>query len=298
MPPSSRPVDMSGRVVVVTGATSGIGREVARGVARAGATTVVVGRGEGRAARAAEEIGRETGNPHVRSVRVDDLAVQAQVRALAEGLLAGFPAIHVLVNNAGAYFHRREVTPDGLERTFALNVLAPYVLSTLLLPRLRASAPARIVNVSSAAHQGARVDFADLQSSARYSGFSVYGSSKLELIWLTREFARRLSGTGVTVNAVHPGFVRSGFARNNGGAVAAGVRVASLFARSIRRGADTPFYLATAPEVDSVTGAYFSDRTQRPGSAESNDMAKARQLMDACARFSGVAAVSGGSATA
>jgi len=285
---------LSGKVAVVTGATSGIGRETALGLARLGATTVVVGRGEGRAATAAAEISRASGNPHVEWLRVDDLAVRQDARALAAALLDRYTNLHVLVNNAGGYFRRREVTADGLERTFALNVLAPYLLTTLLAPRLVASAPSRVVNVSSHAHQGARVDFTDLQSVEHFSGFRVYGASKLELLWLTREFARRLQGSGVTVNAVHPGFVRSGFGLNNGGGVAFGMRIAMrLFARSAERGADTPIYVASAPELAAATGGYYADRKLNPGTPESQDMTKARQMFEACAALSEIPPLGG-----
>src|SRR5208283_1992839 len=281
--------NLSGRVAVITGATSGIGREVALGLARQGATTVVVGRGADRASRVAGEIASASGNPRVESLRVDDLARLVETTELATKLLERYPAIHILVNNAGAYFRRREVNPDGVERTFALNVLSPYTLTTLLVPRLTAGAPARVVNVASAAHRGARVDLADLQSSRQFSGFSVYGASKLELMWLTREFARRLNGTGVTVNAVHPGFVRSGFALNNGGGTAVGMRIlAGLFGRSVVRGADTPIFVASAPELASVTGGYYADRKALPGSADSRDPVRAKQLFEECARLSGV----------
>ncbi len=285
---------MAGQVAVVTGATSGIGKEVALGLARQGATTVVVGRGADRASRVASELASTSGNPRVEAVRIDDLAVMADTRELAASLLDRYPAIHILVNNAGGYFRRREVTSDGLERTFALNVLSPYILSTLLAPRLIASRPARVVNVSSAAHRGARVDFTDLQSSRRYSGFSVYGASKLELLWLTREFARRLDGKGVTVNAVHPGFVRSGFALNNGGGTALGMRILGrLFGRSVVRGADTPVFAASAPELASVTGGYYADRKSSPGSPDSHDPEKARKLFEECARLSGLPPLAG-----
>jgi len=288
------PKNLVGRVAVITGATSGIGREIALGLARQGATTVVVGRGVDRASRVASELSGTSGNPSVESVRVDDLAVMADTRQLAGALLDRYPAIHILVNNAGAYFRRREVTSDGLERTFALNVLSPYLLTTLLAPRLISSAPARVVNVSSAAHRGARVDFADLQSSRRFSGFSVYGTSKLELMWLTREFARRLNGKGVTMNAVHPGFVRSGFALNNGGGTAFGMRILGrLFGRSVVRGADTPIFAASAPELASVTGEYYANRTPHPGSSDSRDPARARQLFEECARLSGLPPLAG-----
>lgn len=280
---------MAGRVAVVTGATSGIGREVAAGLARYGATTVVVGRGADRASRTAAEIARTTANPHVESLRVDDLAVLADVRELAASVLDRYSAVHVLVNNAGAFFRRRETTPDGFERTFALNVLAPYVLTSLLSPRLVASAPARVVNVASDAERSGRADFEDLQSARRYRGFRAYGTSKLELVWLTREFSRRFAGTGVTVNAVHPGYVNSGFGLNNGGGTAVAMRIlGKLFARSVVRGADTVIYAASAPELSGVTGAFFADRKPRPGTAESQDLAKASRLFDICGRLSGV----------
>ncbi|HYB77643.1 MAG TPA: SDR family oxidoreductase [Thermoplasmata archaeon] len=280
---------LAGRVAVVTGATSGIGRQVALELARMAATTVVVGRGEGRASRAAADIASMTGNPQVESLRVDDLAVISDNRELAASILDRFPAVHILVNNAGGYFRRRELTADGLERTFALNVLSPYLLTTLLAPRMVSSAPARIVNVSSEAHRGGRVDFTDLQSSRKYAGFTVYGNSKLELMWLTREFARRLGGKGVTVNAVHPGYVRSGFGLNNGGSTAFFMRIlARLFARSVVRGADTVTYCASAPELASVTGDYYFDRKPIPGTDDSRDLAKARRLFDECTRLSGL----------
>jgi len=274
---------LANRVAVVTGATSGIGREVALRLAHLGATTVVVGRGPDRAARAAAEIVATTGNPHVESLPVDDLALMSSTRQLAAALENRYPAIHVLVNNAGAYFRRREVTTEGRERTFALNVLSPYVLTSLLARRLIASAPARVVNVASAAHRGARVDFSDLQSSQRYRGFAVYGRSKLELIWLTREFARRFSGTGVTVNAVHPGFVRSGFGLNNGGGTAFALKIlAGLFGRTVARGAETPVFVVAAPELSAQTGGYYSNSKLVPGGSESRDLTKAHQFFETC----------------
>lgn len=273
----------AGRVAVVTGATSGIGREIARRLATDGYAVVVVGRGDARAAAAASEIARESANARVEFVSVDDLARPVRVRALAAELLARYPSIHVLVNNAGGFFRRRELTLDGLERTFALNVLAPYLLTTLLADRLRASAPARVVNIASAAHRRQRVDFEDLQGARSYAGYRAYGRSKLELILLTREFARRFAGTGVTVNAVHPGYVASGFGLNNGGGTALTMRLlARLFARSIPRGAETPVYVAEAAALDGVTGEYFADRRITPGDRASRDLAAAGRLAGAC----------------
>ena len=283
----------AGRVAVVTGATSGIGQELARRLAEAGYRTVVVGRGAERAARVAAEIAGATGRSDVESVGVTDLAQLSEVRALASTLLARYPQVHVLVNNAGALFVRRDVTPDGLERTFALNVLAPFLLTSLLADRLRASAPARVVNVSSAAHYRRTVDLADLQSTRRYSGYRTYGESKLEILLLTREFARRWAGSGVTVNAVHPGFVASGFAQNNGGGIALATGVlARLFGRSVRRGAETPFWAATDPSLAGVSGEYFSNRHRSRGDSASRDLVVAGQLWDACAKIAGLGAES------
>ncbi len=274
----------TGRRAVVTGATSGIGHEVARRLAADGFDVVVVGRGSARVAAAAAGITRATGNPRVEAVEVNDLAAVGEVRGLAATLLARYPKIHVLVNNAGAYFRRREVTTDGLERTFALNVLAPFLLTSLLAERLKASAPARVVNVASAAHRRQRVRFDDLQSAEQFSGFSVYGRSKLELILLTREFARRFAGTGVTVNAVHPGFVHSGFALNNGGATRTAFRfLGALFGKSVARGADTPVFVAEDPSIATVTGEYFSGRRAHAGDPASRDPASAARLFDAVA---------------
>ncbi len=280
---------LSGKISVVTGATSGIGRVLAERLAELGATTVVVGRGDARAAEAASEIARATGNPHVESLGVSDLAVLAEANRVADELLRRYPSIHLLVNNAGGFFARREVTVDGFERTFALNVLAPFLLTTRLSDRMRSSAPARVVEVSSEAHRAHRVDFDNLQGEKEYRGYRQYGRSKLELLLLTREFARRLAGSGVTVNAVHPGFIRSGFGLNNGGGTAFGIRLAGLlFGRSLRHGADTPLLAATDPSMARETGQYISGRRIVRGSAPSNDMATARRLWGRCVELSGV----------
>jgi retinol dehydrogenase 14 len=278
----------SGRVAVITGAASGIGREIALGLAARGATTVVVARGTDRAAAAAREIATATGCDRVESIGVTDLALMSDVRRLASELLDRYPRIHIVVNNAGAYFHRREVTSEGIERTFALNVLAPFLLTSLLAQRLVESAPARVVNIASAAHRGYSLDLSDLQGSQRYAGYRAYGRSKLELILLTREFARRLRGSGVTVNAVHPGFIRSGFGQNNGGGTAFGIRLlARLFARSLAEGADTPLWVATDPTVPGTTGEYFANRRVGGASRRSYDMASARELFQICQKLTG-----------
>jgi len=279
---------MSGRTAVVTGATSGIGREIALGLARLGAKTVVIGRGGERSRGVATDIARDSGNADVDSIGVSDLALKSEMVRLTEECLRRYEKIHVLVNNAGAYFRRREVTSEGLERTFALNVLAPFVLTNRLTNRLRESAPSRVVQVSSAAHFGHSVEFDDLQQERRYRGFTAYGISKLELVMLTEEFARRLEGSGTTVNAVHPGFVHSGFGQNNGGGTALGIRIsAALFGLSPRRGAETPLFAATSPSLDQVTGQYFSRKKAVPASPQARDPEAARrlfQMVEAIAR--------------
>ncbi len=272
------------RVGVVTGATSGIGREVAAGLAARGWRTVVIGRGPGRADRAAGEIAAASGNPAVESIEVADLAVRAEVLRLAQTLRDRYPQIHLLVNNAGGVFARREETSDGLERTFALNVMAPYLLTESLAARLRESAPSRVVMVSSAAHRGARFLADDLQSRNAYSGFRTYGRSKLELLLLTRALAEQFGTTGVTVNAVHPGFVASGFAQNNRGGLAIAVRLTgAVFGRSPKSGAQPILRLATDPSLAATTGQYFSRDRPASGSVASRDRASANRLVAALA---------------
>ena len=277
----ARPLE--GKVAVVTGATSGIGREVAYRLALDGATTVVVGRGDARAEATARQLAAASGNPRVEWIGVSDLALLSEGRRVAHEVRERYPKVGVLVNNAGAYYGRRETTGDGLERTFALNVLAPFVLTTELERVLRAGAPSRVVQVASAAHRGYALDFSDLQSERAYRGFGAYGRSKLALLLLTRELARRWPANEVTVNAVHPGFVRSGFGRNNPGATALAIRVGSaIFGTSVRKGADTPVYVASDPSLAGISGAYFARRRTAPGSAASRDTGAAARLYQVC----------------
>ncbi len=274
---------MVGRVAVVTGATSGIGLEIARGLAVRGARVVIVGRGEERTRGVAADLARTTGNPAIEGLPVADLADRAECAALAATLLERLPALHVLVNNAGAFYARRETTREGIERTFALNVLAPLALTCTLLPKLEASRPARVVNVASSAHQGMHVDLSDVEGKLRYQGYQAYGRSKLELILLTRELARRLAGTGVSVNAVHPGFIRSGFGQNNGGGVAFMIRLASwIGGHNVVYGARTPLRVACDPALEVVSGQYFARETVAAGSEASQDGETGRQLLQLC----------------
>jgi len=279
---------MAGRVCVVTGATSGIGFVTARELARAGASVAVVGRNPRRTSDRVAQIIAETENPLVKGF-VADLFVQGEVRRLASEILAEYPQVHVLVNDAGAVMSKRVLSPEGIECTWALNVVTPFLLTHLLLPRLQPSAPSRVVNVASAAHRGVRLDFDNLQGEHRYSGYGAYGRSKLAVVLLTYEFARRLSGTGVTVNTLHPGFVATRFGQNNPGFFGAGIRVVEfLFAIRPERGARTSIFLASDPTVRDVTGKYFDRRRIVASSPESYNAAAGARLWDVLSLQTGI----------
>jgi NAD(P)-dependent dehydrogenase (short-subunit alcohol dehydrogenase family) len=273
---------MDGRVCLVTGASSGIGRETALALARMGATVVVHGRDPRRSAEAADAV-REASPRGEVDLLVADLSSQAEVRRLAAEVLDRHDALHVLVNNAGAIRTRREVTVDGLDQTFALNHLAYFLLTQLLLDRLQASAPARIVNVSSAAHARAELDFDDLQNERRY-GMGVYGQSKLANVLFTYELARRIDGSGVTANCLHPGVVGTRFGLGNTGpkgwAAWLANRVVRPVALSPAKGARTSIYLATTPDVEGVSGRYFARSKAIASSQASYDEESARRLWD------------------
>jgi NAD(P)-dependent dehydrogenase (short-subunit alcohol dehydrogenase family) len=279
---------MSGRVCLVTGATSGIGQATARALAGLGATVVVVGRNATRARAVAEEVSRATGNPAVESLVADFSSLQ-QVRALADEVIGRYPRLHVLINNAGAVYTKRQLTADGLEMTFAVDHLAPFLLTNLLLDRLTASAPARIVIVSSDAHRNARIDFDDLGGARRYSAFRAYGQAKLANILFTYELARRLQGRGVTVNCLHPGVVATGFGHNNRGLISVGLRVLAPFVKKPEQGAETVVYLASSPEVEGQSGLYFTNKRPAKTSAASYDQETARRLWDVSATLTGLA---------
>lgn len=275
-------------VYVVTGGSSGIGRAVAAGLCARPGTVVVVGRDSVRTASAVSAL-RDRGGPAGVESLVADLSRLAEVHRLADELLERFPQLDVLVNNAGAYFARREETEEGHERTWALNVLAPFLLIHRLAPRLGADAPARVVNVASAAHEGYHLDLEDLEGRHHYRGFRQYGRSKLALVLLSYEFAERLASARVTVNALHPGFVRTGFAQNNAGGIALGIRMAvRLFGIGPARGARTPLFLATSPEVASTTGAYFVRERAVRSSSPSYDRSTRARLWDECAKATGI----------
>jgi retinol dehydrogenase 14 len=220
-----------------------------------------------------------------------DMSAQAGVRRLAAQVLDTYPRLDVLVNNAGGFWAHRHVTADGLERTFALNHLAPFLLTSLLLDRLTASAPARIVTVSSGAHAQGRIDFEDLQGERNYSGQRAYSQSKLANVMFTYELARRLDGTGVTATVCHPGVVRTSFgAEDQATYFAVMTRVARLFMKTPAQGASTPVYLASSPEVEGVTGRYFVNRKHKTSSKASYDTTAAARLWQASADLAGMTA--------
>jgi len=263
---------VAGKRVVITGATNGIGLAAAVELARRGAQLTLVARSESRAADAVRRIQSARDGATV-DVLLADLASQVAIRGLARELLAKYPSIQVLINNAGAIYARRQLSPDGIELTWAVNHLAPFLLTTLLLDRLKASAPARIVTTSSGAHQRATIPFDDLNANRGMggSGFPRYGETKLANILFTIELAHRLEGTGVTANAYHPGFVASGFNRNNGLLMRIGMGITRPFARSAEKGAETLVWLVDSEDAGQFSGGYFFDlRPATPSAAAQN----------------------------
>jgi len=265
-----------GKRVILTGATGGIGLAAARQLAALGAELTIVGRSAERAEAARAAISRPVDS------LLADLSSQREVRRLADEILERYARLDVLINNAGAMFGSRRVSVDGIELTWAVNHLAPFLLTTLLLERLVASAPARIITTASAAHYRARIPFEDLQAErSRWGvGFRRYGETKLANVLFTRELARRLDGTGVTANCFHPGFVGTGFNHNNGLAMRLGMLVSRLAARSPEQGAETLVWLADSPAVSSTSGGYFMDRRERRPSHAARDPAAAHALWD------------------
>ena len=270
-------LNMQGKRILVTGGSDGIGKETARQLAVMGAAITITGRNPEKTAAAVAELQQATGSQEI-DYLLGDFAELAQVRELAAQYRARYDQLDVLVNNAGAVFLRRGVTRDGYERTLGVNHLAPFLLTGLLLDMLKANTPSRIVNVSSGAHRRGDMDFDDLQYETGYQAMEVYGRSKLANVLFTYELARRLVGSGVMVNALHPGLVRTNFAANNGWLVKL---IAPLVMRrgiSVEAGAATSVYLASSPDVAEVTGKYFEKSTEKKSSEISYDEAVQKQL--------------------
>jgi NAD(P)-dependent dehydrogenase (short-subunit alcohol dehydrogenase family) len=271
---------MHGKQVLITGATRGIGLAAAEALAARGANVAIVGRNATALRIAAARVTAAQRKAAAVDTLIADLASQAAVRKLAGEVLGRYPRLDVLINNAGAMYARRQMTEDGVELTWAVNHLAPFLLTTLLRERLQASAPARIVTTASAAHQGARIPFADLNAERSYRGFERYGQTKLANILFTRELARRLEGSGATATCFHPGLVATGFNRNNGLIMDLGMTILRPVSRSPQKGAETLVWLATLPQSALADGGYYFDKQQVMPSPEAQDMDTARRLWE------------------
>jgi NAD(P)-dependent dehydrogenase (short-subunit alcohol dehydrogenase family) len=278
------PVSLTGRVCVVTGASAGIGRAAATELARRGATVVLLVRSRERGSAARDRIAEATGSGDLHLV-LADLSSQAEVRRAAEEIGASFPAVHVLLNNAGVYTRRRQETVDGIELQWAVNHLAPFLLTHLLLPRLTAGRPSRVVNLSSNAHKAARLLLDDVEMKRRYRGVVQYANTKLANVLFTRELARRAAPAGVTANAMHPGVVATEL-------LLAGfppLRLISRFMRTPEQGAATAVYLAADPAAAAFTGEYFLDARPVALSPRATDDEAARRLWELSERMVGLA---------
>lgn len=282
----TQPASLRDKVCLITGPTLGIGRAATLAIAKLSPKLVLVVRDPVRGAELADEI-RAAGNPNV-ELLIGDLSKQADVRRIASEFLARHDRLHLLVNNAGAIFMQRQLSSDGLEMTFALNHLGYFLLTNLLRDVLVKSAPARIVNVASRAHVRGTIAFDDLQAERSFGGWSAYSQSKLANILFTRELSRRLQGTGVTCNCLHPGVVSTGFGKNDSGWMRWAVKIAAPFLRTPEQGAATTVFLAQSPAVEGVTGKYFSDCKEIEPSKEARDAEVAQRLWEVSEQLTGL----------
>jgi retinol dehydrogenase 14 len=283
---------MGERVCLITGATSGIGKATAMGLANMGASVVLVSRDRGKGEAVMTEIKEKSGNASV-DLLLADVSSQEEIRRLAEEFKEAYPRLDVLINNAGVFSSKRITTADGIEMTFAVNHLAYFLLTNLLLDVLKASAPSRIVNVSSGDHSNGTIDFDDLQGEKGYKGPKAYSQSKLANVLFTYELARRLEGTGVTANCLHPGGrmpVRTNFGSGVSGVFGLMVRALRPLMISPEQGAETSIYLASSPEVEGVSGKYFVKKTEARSSDESYDEKIARRLWQVSAELTNLPA--------
>jgi NAD(P)-dependent dehydrogenase (short-subunit alcohol dehydrogenase family) len=279
---------MTDKTLLITGGTGGIGKAAAIALASLGARVGITGRDRTRAEEAAAAIARESGNPAV-DVFVADMSSQAEVRRLADEVLSIYPQLHVLLNNVGGFWAHRHVTVDGHEHTFALNHLAPFLLTNLLVDRLKASSPARVVTVSSGAQSMGRIDFEDLMGEQKYSGQRAYNQSKLANVMFTFELAKRLEGAGVTATVMHPGMTNTAFsAEDPARAFAPLVAVLRPFMKSPEQGASTAVYLAGSPEAEDATGLYFAKGKATKSNESAYDAATTARLWDVSADLVGL----------
>lgn len=275
---------IAGKTCLITGANSGIGKVTARVIAEMGANVTIACRSRERGEPALEEIKKQSGNPSV-ELMICDFSSQSQIRRLAQEFKSKHSRLDILVNNAGLMMNKRVLTEDGFETTFAVNHLGYFLLTNLLLDLIKQSAPARIVNVASLAHKGGWINFDDLQSEREFRTMPVYRQSKLANILFTYELARRLEGTGVTVNCLHPGIIGTNIARHFPWFIRAALK---LFFIGVEKGAETSIYLATSPEVENITGKYFDNKVEARTSRESYDEETARRLWEVSEELTGL----------
>ena len=281
------PLDsMNSKIVLLTGATSGIGRETALGLAAKGATLVLVGRSREKLDRTISEITSRTGNQQIDSL-ICDLTSMESVRRLAQDFKAKYQRLDVLINNAGEIVGERRTTVDGHEYTLALDYLSHFLLTSLLLDIIKASAPSRIINVSSSAHMYGHINFDDLMGARKYGAMRAYGQAKLANLIFTYELARRLAGTGVTANALNPGLVRTNFGMGIKGRWRIPLLLKQRLSMSARKGAETSIYLASSPDVAGISGKYFAKKKEKRSSKESYDESVAKRLWSESARLTG-----------
>jgi len=282
---------MADKFVLITGGTDGIGKATAIGLARLGARVGITGRDRARAEQAAADIRAASGTPAVDTFAAD-MTSQAEVRRLAGAVLDAYPRLDVLINNVGGFWAHRHPTAEGLERTFALNYLTPFLLTNLLLDRLKASAPARVVTVSSGVQATGRIDFDDLQGTRNYSGQRAYSQSKLATVMFTNELARRLAGTGVTATCLHPGVVRTNFGAEDQARFFGVVsRVILPLLKTPDEGAQTAIYLASSPDMDGVTGQFFANRKPKTANKVAYDTDMRARLWQVSADLVGMTPV-------
>ncbi len=280
---------MGEKVCLITGATSGIGKATAMGLANMGACVVLVGRDQGRGEAALAEIKEKSANASV-DLMLADVSSQEQIRRLADEFKEAYPRLDLLTNNAGVFRSKRITTADGLETTFAVNHLAYFLLTNLLLEVLKASAPSRIINVASGDHSNATIDFDDLQGEKGYKGAKAYSQSKLANVLFTYELARRLEGRGVTANCLHPGVVRTNFGSGVSGVFGFMVKALRPLMISPEKGAETSIYLASSPEVEGLSGRYFIKKAEARSSDVSYDERLARRLWEVSAELTNLPA--------